>query len=337
MEMTRDLLDWLRSDGVIRCDSATLTALEGGVSSEIYRLTDGERIFAVKRALEKLKVADDWRADVSRNRYEVEFLRRVGKFLPDAVPRVVYADDARGYFVMEFLSEEFQNWKSLLLDEVCRREHAARAGEILGTIQNETWGKEKYARAFDSTENFRQLRTGPYLRTSASRNPPLEERLLAEAKRIETTRRCLVHGDFSPKNILISPDRMVLVDCEVAWFGDPAFDPAFLLNHFLLKALLLPKSRFPLLGLARAAWESYGRQLGTERLQEVESSAARLLPMLMLARVDGKSPVEYFSENPAAQKRIRIFATTLIGHPVRSVAEVIQCWREELSAAPSRS
>ena len=63
------------------------------------------------------------------------------------------------------------------------------------------------------------------------------EVLRAEAERLVTCRSVLVHGDFSPKNLLVSGDRLVIIDCEVAWYGDPAFDLAFLLNHLCLKAL----------------------------------------------------------------------------------------------------
>ncbi len=328
--LPRNLRDLLLRDGLIKGQDAVLTPLEGGVSSEICMVSEGENRFAVKRALEKLKVQDDWRADVSRNYHEVAFLRRVGGFLPSSVPRLRHASPEHGYFAMEFLGKEFKNWKQELLDGHCDPETACAAAKVLGRIQVETWSDAAVQAEFETTENFRQLRTDPYLRTSAKRNPALAAEILAEADRIEKTHRCLVHGDFSPKNILLSPGRLVLLDCEVAWFGDPAFDPAFLINHLLLKALLLPEHCDSLLSMARSAWTSYSHEIGPERSAEVEPCVTRLLPMLMLARVDGKSPVEYFREKPEARDRIRRFSAIFIHRPEKTLEEFVSAWQSEL-------
>ncbi len=47
----------------------------------------------------------------------------------------------------------------------------------------------------------------------------------------------LVHGDVSPKKVPAGPRGPVFLDAECAWYGDPAFDLAFCLNHLLLKCL----------------------------------------------------------------------------------------------------
>ena len=110
-----DFLELLRRDGVVQSPNATLTPLTGGISSEIYRVDDGNDVFVVKRALAKLKVRDDWFADVGRNRYERAFIEYVGAFLPGAVPALRHGSDEHGYFTMEYLAPEFANWKQLLL------------------------------------------------------------------------------------------------------------------------------------------------------------------------------------------------------------------------------
>jgi aminoglycoside phosphotransferase (APT) family kinase protein len=306
---SRQFLEMLRRDGVVRSDNATLTALTGGVSSEIYRVDDGGDVFVVKRALAKLKVQQDWLADVARNNFEQEYLKYVGQFLPSAVPRVRDCRPEHGYFTMEYLPDDFLNWKQLLLNGRCEPAHAALAGDLLGTIHRRSAGDVDAARLFDTTANFQQLRVEPYLLTTGQQHPELRQLFEAEALRLAGTRECLVHGDFSPKNILIRGDRMVLLDCEVAWYGDPAFDLAFLINHLCLKALHRPVASRALHTMIDTFWTNYRSARGGDGFDEAKTNnrVARLLLMLLLARIDGKSPVEYLD---AAEKQfVRGFVT----------------------------
>ena len=227
------ILKLLRADGQLRSPQAHAIPLTGGVSSDVFLVEDGERRFVVKQALPKLKVKDLWQADVSRNRTEYEYLEYAGRILPESVPRVFAA--GQGYFTMEYLGEGYVNWKQMLLAGQCHVADAAQAGRALGTIHRVSAGNAEAARIFDTTRNFHQLRTDPYLVTTGQRHPELREYFERETVRLESTQECLVHGDFSPKNILIGNGRQVILDCEVAWYGDPAFDLGFLLNHFLLK------------------------------------------------------------------------------------------------------
>jgi 5-methylthioribose kinase len=306
MDESAQFLETLRRDGHVRDPQAKLSPLSGGVSSEIYLVEDGAEKFVVKRALAKLKVKDDWFADVSRNASERNYLECVGQLLPDNVPRIIFSNPGAGYFGMEFLGDEFANWKQVLLAGDCRPEHAEMAGKILGEIHKRTRNDDSLRQKFDTTENFRQLRLEPYLLTTGLRHPELREYFTSEAARIEATRKCLVHGDFSPKNILIHGERMVLLDCEVAWYGDPAFDVAFLLNHFFIKWLRHAPGDVGMEKMIAGFWRQY---LAT--VQPVAPGfvprVLRLLPLLLLARVDGKSPVEYL--DPSRQDFIRRFVT----------------------------
>ena len=137
--MDSEFRQQLLRDGVISGDSAICEALTGGVSSDIYRVEDGGRVFVVKRALSQLKVAADWYADPSRNGYEVAYLDRVRNILPDNVPKVFSHSEEGGYFTMEMLGAEFQNWKTLMLRKCFEIQHAETAGKILGKIHRETW------------------------------------------------------------------------------------------------------------------------------------------------------------------------------------------------------
>ncbi len=290
---------------------ARLTPLSGGVSSDVVRVDCDDRTFVVKRALEKLKVKDSWFADVGRTRYEHLYMECVSAFLPHAVPQVLHVNDRKGYFCMEWLGDGWDNWKQCLLQGSWCREHAREAGRILGIIHRNTHGDPALEKTFDSTSNFHQLRLSPYLLTTGSRHPSLQSLFTAEAERIASTRQCLIHGDYSPKNMLVRDGRLVVLDCEVAWYGDPSFDLAFLLSHLHLKALLHAPNSAEAIHLVTAARESYlaERRLDASDAVVFRAHVARLLLMLMLARVDGKSPVEYLAGAPRRQDFIRRFAT----------------------------
>lgn len=282
----------------------------------------------VKRALAKLKVKDDWFADVSRNASEWNCLECVGRLLPGNVPRLRFANSDAGYFGMEFLGDGFANWKQLLLAGDCHPEHAELAGKILGEIHRQTRGNSSLREQFDTTANFQQLRLEPYLLTTGARHPELREYFTAEAARIEATRECLVHGDFSPKNILFHGDRMVLLDCEVAWYGDPAFDVAFLLNHFFLKWLRHAPLDVGMKKMIAGFWRHY---LATAQppAPAFAPRVMRLLPLLLLARVDGKSPVEYLDLD--RQGFVRRFVAAELRHLRLELEPFMQSWADKSS------
>ena len=320
----------LRRAGLAQSPAPRLEALTGGVSSEIILVEDGGRRFVVKRALAKLRVRDDWFADTGRSGVEQAYLRVVGALLPSCVPRVLFADPEAGWFAMEYLGDGFVNWKSQMLAGRADSSAAQRAGEALGVVHRETWGNPAMAAEFATGPNFHQLRIEPYLETAARRVPDLAGPLLDEAARLQGTALALVHGDFSPKNILVAPDRIVLLDAEVGWFGDPVFDTAFLLNHLFLKALLHANAPDAMIGLARIFWTAYTQALGARADAGLEARTVRLLLCLMLARVHGKSPVEYLPE-PLKQRCVVEFVRAHLPGPPALLADLSAAWREQLS------
>src|SRR5215469_11244178 len=319
------IMDLLRRDRLISGDAVSITPLGGGVSSDVFLVVDGSKRFVLKRALPQLKVKDVWRADISRNRHEYEYLKYVSALLPGsvAVPFVLGPD----YFTMEYLPPDFSNWKELLLLGNCCVEHASESARVLAIIHRESAGDEEAMRKFDTTANFHQLRTDPYLLTTGQRHPALRVHFEEEAQRLESTRECLVHGDYSPKNMLVGKERLVLVDCEVAWYGDPAFDVAFLLNHLLLKSLYHMPRDPGLRELIDTAIAQYYSERGLNRdlRQEFDRRTARLLLMLLLARIDGKSPVEYLGDE-AKRAFVRDFVSAGLRENVTTLLGVVEEW-----------
>ena len=324
------LLCRLQQTGRTKSPAATAVPLSGGVSSEIWLVTDGSERFVVKRALPKLKVRDDWFADPARNSVEHDCLDYLNRIALGSVPRILFRDAEAGLFAMEFLDERFANWKASLLQGVAREEDAARAGTLMATIHGASFGDAEVHARFQTWPNFFALRVEPYLLTTGSRHPKLRNFFEEEAERLRRTSLALVHGDFSPKNILISRERLVLLDCEAAWFGDPAFDAAFLLNHLFLKALHLPAWRENYLRLASVCWSEYRAGLAGRFDGDLSSRIGRLLLMLMLARMDGKSPVEYIVEEPK-KELVREFVGRMLPAGAFAMEEVMDNWRRLLA------
>lgn len=299
--------------------------LTGGVSSEIWRVeVAGRRPVCVKRALAKLKVKSDWYAPVSRNAHEWAWMQFAARVSPEAVPAPLAHDADAGLFAMSYLApDEHPVWKQQLLDGRVEPSTARAVGKVLGTIHSASAGRQDLQRSFDTTASFFALRLEPYLLQTASVHPSIALRLQRLADATAQQRLALVHGDVSPKNILVGPSGPVLLDAECAWYGDPAFDLAFCLNHLLLKCVHRPDRVDALRESFAAMVDSYCTAARFEPRSELEARAAALLPALLLARIDGKSPVEYITDDHD-KERIRSAALPLLEAPVARLEAVAE-------------
>ncbi len=307
--------------------------LAGGVSSDIVRVDLPGRSLCVKRALPRLKVAADWRVPVGRSAHEADWLRVAAAIRPDAVPALLGYDAPSGALAMQWLAPaDHPVWKTRLRDGRCDPAFAARVASALAAIHAATAGDADVAARFDTGPLFHALRLEPYLLATAARHPALAPRLHALAASTASTRLALVHGDVSPKNVLVGPRGPVLLDAECAWYGDPAFDAAFCLNHLLLKCLWNPAARDGFLACFGAFERTWLAGAGWEPADGLAARVAALLPALMLARVDGKSPVEYLTDE-ADRDRVRRFASPLIESPLGTPSAIAAAWRDALSGA----
>jgi streptomycin 6-kinase len=279
-------------------DNSTPTGerLTGGVSSDIWRIDLPSGPICIKRALAKLRVEADWRAPVARNLFEARWMRVAGAAAPGAVPTILGQDDTAGLLAMEYLPpERYRLWKTLLRDGAADERFAASVAATLVRIHDSTARDPSLPSLFATDAIFHAIRLEPYLIATAQAHPRAADRLHHLVAVTAQTRRALVHGDVSPKNILAGPDGPVFLDAECAWWGDPAFDLAFCLNHLLLKCVWVPAARPGFLACFRAMTEAYLPAVAWEPPDELETRTAHLLPALLLARVDGKSPVEYIT------------------------------------------
>ncbi len=320
------VLAFLRRSGLAAQDeSPAAQALTGGVSSDIWRVELARETVCVKRALPRLRTAQRWEAPIERNRYERRWIERANRIVAGVAPRVLAADDAAGCFAMEYLGG-LPLWKVELAAGRADAGFARAVGERLARIHAATAGDADVAAEFATDASFHAIRLEPYLVATARAHPGLAAPLEALAERTANTRLALVHGDVSPKNILLGPAGPVLLDAECAWYGDPAFDLAFCLNHMLLKCLWVPAASEGFLACFDSLYLSYCEGISWEDPSRLEARAASLLPGLLLARVDGKSPVEYITETPQ-KDRVRSVAGALIAAPPTRLAQVRNAWR----------
>ena len=319
----------LRRMGLIEADETpALEPLTGGVSSLIVRAGTRAGTLCVKTALARLKVAAEWLAPVERNSAEVAWLREAAGIVPDTVPRVLGEDRPSRAFAMAYLDpQRYPVWKSHLLAGRVEPAVATALATALAAIHARTARRPDLAAAFANDASFSALRLDPYLGAAARAHPDRAAALQALIDTTAGTRIALVHGDISPKNILCGPSGPVFLDAECAWYGDPAFDLAFCLNHLLLKGIWRPQWR----DRYRVAYDRLARcyleGVDWEPVDAFERRCARLLPGLSLARVDGKSPVEYLNDE-TQRGPVRRIARNLLARPVERLAAVADHWSE---------
>jgi 5-methylthioribose kinase len=313
---------YLADVGLVGADcELRVRELGGGVSNVVLLIEapgpSGLR-WVIKQSLAKLRVKDDWRSARERIFREAECIQMLQPVLqPGSVPEVVHVDRKNFLFIMTAAPLESCTWKSLLLSGNIDLSTAAEVGRLLALIIVASQRDSGFQRRFADQTVFDQLRLDPYYRTAARRQPDVAAKvgaLMADSSKIRTA---LVHGDYSPKNILSPGQGIVLIDFEVVHWGDPAFDSGFLLNHLVLKAVRRPQLARHYLDAAGKFWSGLLDGLGPAGDAGFELMTVRHLGALMLARIDGKSPVEYIQKQEIQAQVRRLAKRILLEQPSR--------------------
>jgi 5-methylthioribose kinase len=282
--------DYLVARGLIPApEPLDVTELSGGISGVVLAVRSDGSHLVVKQALERFRVADEWLVPPARALSEAAALELMAQRAPGSVPTLLDVDPEAFVLVMEEAPPGWRPWKAALLDGKADPNVAARLGRLLAVVHSADAD-------LGSADSFDAQRVDPYLRTIQRRHPALAAEIGAYVERLLATRRCLVHGDWSPKNVLAGDDGLWVVDWEVVHRGDPVFDLAFLLNHLLLKTIHRPRAGRDYEACGRAFLEAYAHDVDLAYL-------LGLAGCLMLARVDGKSPAEYLTEPEREQAR----------------------------------
>lgn len=288
--------------------------------------------FVIKQPRAKFATAAEWLVDTDRVRLEHNCLTLLAQLLPaGSVPEVLWFDEANNVLAISCAPTDAVLWKKELLAGRASRDAATHAGMLLAMLHSSTAGEQPVAQRYGDPRLFIQQRTDPYLNTAAARHPALAPRLKALAKALLETQLCLIHGDFSPKNIFLVPEptpatppgkaalsHLLLLDFEVAFYGHPAFDVATLINHLLLKGFYHRGRWRGFMLAADAFWQTYSHTAHKALVAAAGDIGGHVLGALLLARIDGKSPVEYITD-AAQQDQVRRAASALLQQPDASL------------------
>jgi 5-methylthioribose kinase len=327
------LVEYLRQLRLIRArEQPAIRKLEGGVSNRVVLVKrERSKSFVVKQALEKLRVAADWFCTPARIEREALALRYLNELVPPgSVPGVMFHDSAHHLLVIEEVPEPHENWKEMLLRGRLVSNHVEQFGILLGSVHSgSSSSSPELLSAFEDRAIFEALRLEPYYRYTAGKvheSASFMNQLIADTI---VCRACLVHGDYSPKNILVHNGRLVLLDCEVMHLGDPAFDVGFSMAHLLSKAHHVVSTRTAFAKAAIRYWQIYSNRVAIQSwASEMESRAVRHTLACCLARVVGRSPLEYLT---AAERHTQAqLVLALMNTPPATISELVSKFVQRL-------
>lgn len=307
IENAASLVAYLRATAHIEpSEEPQLTILSGGVSNRavLLRRPSGES-WVLKQALPRLRVSVEWLSDPRRIEREALGMQRLGELAPGGrIPSLLFVDPKHHLLAMSAVPQPHENWKSMLLAGLIDSDHVTQFSQLLGTIHRAGWERrDVLAKEFDDRTFFESLRVEPYYLYSSERMPAVVDFYHDLVARTRASRLTLVHGDYSPKNILVHDDRLILLDHEVIHFGDPAFDVGFSLAHLLSKANWLADRRADFAAAARSHWRLYRQSLGSVSwAAELEARSVAHTLGCLLARCIGRSPLEYLTPEVAARQ-----------------------------------
>lgn len=336
IEAHTQLRHYLVSNGHLEPDDCPeFETLTGGVSNRtVWVRRENRADWVIKQALAKLRVQVDWFSAPERIQREAAGLRWLGRIIPGHVPEFLFTDESHHLLCMSAVPQPHQNWKELLLGGQTKLDYARQFGRILADIHNGVNAFPELKTEFADRKFFEELRLEPYYQYTATQVPAASqflEELIAHTGR---QKLALAHGDYSPKNVLVYRDQMIILDFEVIHLGDPAFDLGFSLTHLLSKAHFLPRKREDFLNMSREYWREYTRFRRATAEAGREKAVIRHTLACLLARVAGRSPLEYYDD--AHRRRQQRAALQLIRREPATVLELIDAFNAQLDSNDER-
>ena len=339
IERPDQLVDWLRSVGRIGFqETPSIRILAGGVSNRtVWVARSNGETWVLKQALERLRVAAHWVCSPERIHREALGMRWLATLAPtDAVPKLVFEDRQHHLLGMQAVPEPHSNWKTVLLQGCVDPDHVRQFGRLLGTIHRRSLlAAAQLKEVFSTTAFFESLRLQPFYEYPKEDYPETGPFLNALVEETRATRLALVHGDYSPKNILVYRGCLRLLDHEVIHWGDPMFDVGFAVAHLLSKAHHNPCRREALVGAVVLFWEHYQfAACPCLTHADRQACATRHALACLLARVIGKSPVDYLDEQARLRQRDACFA--LLISPPSDLHTLVDRFLREIGAREPR-
>jgi 5-methylthioribose kinase len=313
------------------CDNLRFHLFPGGVSGNVVLASDGKTSLIVKQALPKLKVKENWECDPGRMLMEHKALEVYARITPGNVPKPVFYDMDNHIMIREAAPEDCSNWKEDLLSGRLDFQVARKAVEALALVHNQAASDEEIRKTFRNNKVFYDLRVNPYIEwVVAEKYPELKENAAPVIDMLMNQKITLVHGDYSPKNILVSGSNIFILDMEVAHIGHPAFDLAFFFTMFVCKSVKNKLWADAYLNMLVYMYNLYFHEINCMNPDVLRRDTLITLAFIILARVDGKSPAEYITGDDD-KNLIRRFAFEEIKHPSSSLAEMISRLRGKMS------
>jgi aminoglycoside phosphotransferase (APT) family kinase protein len=275
--------------------------LSGGVSAEVFVLSDGQQRLVAKRALARLRVAQEWHASPTRVLVEADAISFARGIRPANVPEVVDVDAEGLVIVMTAAPLDMESWKFRLLNGDIDPAVGRSLGAALADWHSRSSSDPAVLSRFADRTYFFQLRVSPFFQRVAEVNNDLAHKIEAVVERMMQRTVCLVHGDFSPKNVLVGDGSFWVIDWEIAHIGDPAFDLAFLVSHLACKAIHRPGDVARYQSCAEAFLATY---LDQSAVHVDQFDMVLQAGCLILARADGKSPADYFDAGDSDAARV---------------------------------
>lgn len=370
------VVEYLRQAGRLSDAQPLVQSLSGGVANVVLKIFDpgaGEKIgtdlrspaqikrglpdkrmsegfcFVLKQPLPKFRTQAEWLVDIARIEVERDCAKLLTELLPaGSVPDVLWYDDVNHVLAISCVPTDSILWKTHLLAGGVSIDAAQQAGVLLAMVHASTLHHDAAKKRYGDPAFFIQQRVDPYFKTAAAKHSSAAPAIENVIQRLLADPLCLIHGDFSPKNIFLvlqkdSADvsggdkpkklplsHLTLLDFEVAFYGNPAFDVATLVNHLLLKSFHLGKSWRPRMMAIDAFAKSYAHAVPAELSQRVEQDGGAILGALLLARVDGKSPAEYIADDLLRDK-IRKTALAILSESDAGFEAAIDCAADALA------
>ncbi len=333
IENHEELFRYLRDSGRISSgERPHARTLAGGISNRtvLVQRPDGET-WVLKQALEKLRSPVEWFSDPRRIEREARGMEALVRWLPErSVPRLIFLDERNHVLAMEAVPEPHRNWKEMLMEGLPDEAYVAQFAELLAALHRNSASDPNAAITFADRSFFESLRLEPYYGYAAEQTPEAAGFLRGLIERTRSAARGVVHGDFSPKNILVHRNRLILLDHEVIHFGDTAFDIGFSLTHLLSKSHHFRERRTPFVRAAHRYWRRYAEAAGeTASGPEFRKACAHHTLACLLARVAGRSPLEYLDNE---ERRVqRDVVTSLMHSPPDDIPELIDVFEHHIS------
>ncbi len=312
-------LDTINQEKIIQYKKLT-----GGVSSEVYHVRTNKNNYCIKRSLKRLLVKKKWIANTNRIKFEYLWLKHCQSILKRNIPNTYEFNDKKKYIVMEYLkTSQYKTLKQLYFKRIININTIKLISKHLYTIHSNS-SNYKTKKTFEGNyKNFYDLRLDPYFNEVGRVYPKYKGYIKKINEDYIKNSSTLVHGDFSPKNILVDKNKIIYLDAECCNFGDPVFDLVFFTNHLLIKSIFFKDKSQEFIKLYLSFYKEYLSNLSTKNFNSYIDRIIKMTPIMLLSRVDGKSPVEYISQENI-KNIIRKKSFLLLDGKINSLNDIIK-------------